>query len=97
MAAFNLGSETGASVREVVDMAVRVTGRAITTRLHPRRAGDAAKLIADAAAARRILGWCPSYDALERQIETAWEWQSRYREVDLQCRPTACRAPRLAG
>ena len=64
----NLGSEKGASVREVVDMAARITGKPIPTRINPRRPGDPARLVADATRAKRRLGWCPGYDSLEQQI-----------------------------
>lgn len=76
--AFNLGSENGASVREVIAAAEQVTSRVITQRMSPRRAGDPARLIADASRAKRVLGWCPSYESLEDQIATAWHWHERY-------------------
>jgi len=79
--AFNLGSERGASVREVVETAARVTGQAVPSRICPRRAGDPARLVADASRAKRTLGWCPGYDSLELQIETAWKWHGRYRNL----------------
>jgi UDP-arabinose 4-epimerase len=79
--AFNLGSEKGASVREVIDAAARVTGRSITRRVCPRRAGDPAILVADASRAKRVLGWCPAYESLDEQIATAWHWHQRYKHV----------------
>jgi UDP-arabinose 4-epimerase len=79
--AFNLGSEKGASVRQVIDAAARVTARPIATRIMPRRPGDPAQLVADATRAKRVLGWCPGYDSLDQQIATAWKWQERYRRI----------------
>ncbi len=81
--AFNLGSETGASVRQVIDMAIKVTGRPIAIRMRPRRPGDPAMLVADASLAKEVLGWCPGFATLEQQIATAWDWHERYRTIDV--------------
>jgi UDP-glucose 4-epimerase len=73
--AFNLGSNQGHSVFEVVETARRVTGREIKTKLYPRRPGDPAVLIADAKLAKSELGWQPEFSNLEDIIESAWQWQ----------------------
>jgi UDP-arabinose 4-epimerase len=80
VAAFNLGSDTGASVREVIDTAIKVTKRPIEARVKARRPGDPAVLVADSTLARQVLGWCPAYATLEQQIKTAWDWHDRYRQ-----------------
>lgn len=72
--AYNLGSARGASVREVIEVCRRVTGRPIRVAEGPRRAGDPAVLVADSALARRDLGWAPQFDSLDGIVETAWEW-----------------------
>ena len=72
--AFNLGNGRGFSVREIVDMASRVTGRPIPTRIAPPREGDSATLIADFARAKRKLGWTPKFTAVEDQVGHAWNW-----------------------
>lgn len=72
--AFNLGSETGASVREVLDTIARITGREVPHRLEPRRAGDPAVLIASSARARAELGWRPTRSGLDTLIADAWAW-----------------------
>lgn len=72
--AFNLGTGTGFSVLEVLDAARRVTGLDIPWHMAPRRAGDAAALVADGTRARARLGWTPAYDGIEALIETAWRW-----------------------
>ena len=76
----NLGSEQGASVREVVNAAKRVTGLAVPTVDADRRAGDPPVLIASSESARRVLGWKPQFGDLETIIETAWIWRQRYPE-----------------
>ncbi|UJF33565.1 UDP-glucose 4-epimerase GalE [Paenibacillus hexagrammi] len=77
-AIYNLGNGKGFSVKEVVDIARKVTGHAIPAVVEPRRAGDPAVLIASSERARAELGWKPTRDSLEAIIESAWNWhQSR--------------------
>lgn len=71
---FNLGSDSGFSVMQVVEAARRVTGREIAIKIGPRRAGDPPSLVATSAAARRELGWKPAYSGMDAIIETAWRW-----------------------
>lgn len=71
-AAFNLGNGGGFSVQEVIGTARAVTGRAIEVVDGPRRDGDPAVLVADATAARDVLGWQPAYASLEPIVEHAW-------------------------
>lgn len=72
---FNLGSGSGYSVREVIEAARRITGRPIKVIDAPRRPGDPARLVADAARARHTLGWNTRDASLERIIEDAWRWE----------------------
>ena len=76
---YNLGSEHGYSVLEVIQAASKVTGIDIPTRLSPRRAGDPAVLVANSGRARTELGWKPDYAELESIIESAWGWITRQR------------------
>lgn len=76
-AAFNLGNGGGFSVREVMAAAERVTGRKIPVSVAPRRAGDPARLVADASFAHRELGWKPQYSELEQIIRHAWTWEQK--------------------
>src|SRR5664279_1855973 len=55
----NLGCGEGFSVREIVEIARKVTGHPIPIRDMPRRAGDPAVLVASPEKARRLLGWSP--------------------------------------
>jgi len=76
---FNLGNGHGFSVREVIESARRVTGRAIPTEIHPRRPGDPAVLVASSEKAINELGWKPRYTQLDEIVRTAWIWhQKRY-------------------
>jgi UDP-glucose 4-epimerase len=74
----NLGTGSGASVKEVIDICRAVTGRPIATRDSPRRAGDPPELVANPAAAKRILGWEAHYKTVRPIIETAWSWHSKH-------------------
>ena len=40
-----------------------------------RRAGDAPRLVAECALARKLLGWNPRYPELDTIIEHAWRWE----------------------
>ena len=74
-AAFNLGNGAGFSVQQVIDAAQAVTGKRLNVVDRPRRDGDAAVLVADAALARRVLGWQPAYADLETILRHAWQWE----------------------
>ncbi len=75
--AYNLGNGQGFSVQEVIDTAQQVTGRPIAVVNGPRRAGDPARLVADASLIRQKLGWKPRYADLATIISHAWLWETR--------------------
>jgi len=74
---YNLGSSHGHTVREVIELARRITGRPIPSTDAPRRPGDPAVLVASPEKARRELGWQPRFEALETIVATAWAWHRR--------------------
>ena len=76
----NLGTGCGASVLEVIETARAVTGRTIPLRFAPARAGDPPQLIAEAAKARRVLGWKPAVPDLADIISSAWTWHLNHPE-----------------
>lgn len=71
---FNLGSNTGYSVKEMVEAARRVTGKPILTKHLPRRAGDPSKLVASSEKAKNMLEWEPQLTDIQAIIKTAWDW-----------------------
>jgi UDP-glucose 4-epimerase len=77
--AYNLGSGSGYSVREVVDVATRVVGRPIPVRMGPRRAGDPPRLVAGNARAVTELGWKLARQDLGVIVESAWRFMRRAR------------------
>jgi UDP-glucose-4-epimerase GalE len=72
--AFNVGTGTGNSVREVLSAVEAVTGRKVPHKIGPRRAGDPSHLVANADRLRRTLGWKPEYDDLRKNVATAWNF-----------------------
>jgi UDP-glucose-4-epimerase GalE len=72
--ALNLGTGRGYSVREVVDATARVTGKTPPCRYVGRRPGDPPMLVADAAAANRVLGFEAKWTDLDAIIASAWTW-----------------------
>lgn len=74
---FNLGTGHGYSVREVIEIAQKVTGLKVPFTVAPRRAGDPSRLVADATKAGTVLGWKPEHQTLDSIIRTDWEWRAR--------------------
>lgn len=68
----NLGTGLGTSVKEMVEATEKVIGRKLAYDFAERRAGDPAKLTADASKAFEILGWKPEYTNVEEIIRTVW-------------------------
>ena len=73
-AAYNLGTGTPHSVRDVIGAVERVTGRRVPWTLSARRAGDPAVLYAAAHKAADELRWRPRFPDLDTIVATAWAW-----------------------
>lgn len=69
---FNLGSETGFSVREVIKMCEQVTGKKVPVKEAARRPGDAPRLVADSTRAKTVLGWKTGLSDIQTIVKTAW-------------------------
>lgn len=74
--AFNLGTGTGASVKEVIQSFERATGLAVPHVIGPRRPGDVVAIWADPLRAHAELGWKASR-TLDDAMSDAWNWQQR--------------------
>ncbi|MBV8186208.1 MAG: UDP-glucose 4-epimerase GalE [Alphaproteobacteria bacterium] len=72
--AFNLGSGTGYSVREVIAAIGRIAGQPVPHNSGPRRPGDSPQLVGCITKAQRELDWLPSR-GLETQIEDTLRWR----------------------
>jgi UDP-glucose 4-epimerase len=75
---YNLGNGDGYTVKEVIDVCREVTGHPIPAELEPRRAGDCAALVADAAKAKCELGWDPQFADLGSIVQSAWDWHQAH-------------------
>ena len=75
--AVNLGTGDGASVRQVVETARRITGHKIVARDASRRAGDPPVLVADPQKASEVWGWTPQCSDLAAIITDAWRWHNK--------------------
>ncbi|MBY0756808.1 UDP-glucose 4-epimerase GalE [Clostridium sardiniense] len=75
---YNLGNGTGFSVKEMIEIARKVTGHPIPAEVAPRRAGDPAVLIASSDKAVEELHWMPQFNSVETIIETAWKWHKNH-------------------
>lgn len=71
---FNLGSNNGFSVKEIIEVARKVTGHEIPAVIGERREGDPSRLIASSKKAKELLGWNPRKTSVETIIEDAWRW-----------------------
>jgi UDP-glucose 4-epimerase len=75
---FNLGTGEGATVRRVIQLARKITGRDIREIVGKRRPGDPAVLVADGRRAQEKLGWRPQHSDLETIVASAWRWHERH-------------------
>jgi UDP-glucose-4-epimerase GalE len=72
--AFNLGTGTGYSIRQLIAATESLTGRIVPHNFGLRRPGDPPVLVADPSLAKRTLGWMSRHSSIETIILTAWNW-----------------------
>lgn len=78
--AFNVGTGSGSSVREVIDMVSEVVGFDANPEATARREGDPAALIAAVGRINRELGWTAEF-GLRDMVSSAWSaWPTTARE-----------------
>lgn len=68
---FNVGSGSGRSVREIVDLVTRVTGQHISAKNVPARPSDVERVVLDTSRISAALGWRP-VRSLEDTIQKVW-------------------------
>ena len=73
---FNLGSNTGFTVLEMIHALENVTGRKVPYEIAPRREGDPASLVASNTKAKNLLGWEPVHSGIEEILRDAWNWEN---------------------
>jgi len=74
---WNLGNGARHSVRQVIASVERVSGLTVPYQIAPRRAGDAAVLVASSEKAKAA-GWRPAHDDLDDIVRTAFAWRQAH-------------------
>jgi UDP-glucose-4-epimerase GalE len=77
--AVNVGTGTGASVKEVISQVEKVSGKSVPHKMVPRRPGDPPALVANPGKAQSVLQW-KATRGLNEIVSTAWNWEERRRE-----------------
>jgi UDP-glucose 4-epimerase len=75
---YNLGNGRGFTVREVIEVARKISGHPIPATETPRRPGDPAVLVASSEKIQRELKWHPQHAELEQIIASAWKWHQAH-------------------
>ncbi len=74
---YNVGTGSGYSNKEVIEMVEKVSGQKVNVVNSPRRPGDADELIADPSKIKNELKFSPKHSDLETIISSAWQWHSK--------------------
>ena len=77
MFAYNVGTGSGYSNKEVIEAVKRVSGKNLNVEEAPRRPGDADELIADVTKIKSELNFNPKYSDIDTIVKTAWEWEKK--------------------
>jgi UDP-glucose 4-epimerase len=75
---YNIGSEKGFSVREVISACENVVGKNLKVTAENRRPGDPSILVASSRKIRRDLQWKPVYPHIHTIVQHAWHWHSTH-------------------
>ncbi|MDD1504943.1 UDP-glucose 4-epimerase GalE [Lysinibacillus sp. CNPSo 3705] len=75
-ATYNLGNGNGYSVKEVIETCERIVGKKAIVQYVERRAGDPAKLIANADKIYCELGWKAQFGITDI-VKSAWNWHKK--------------------
>lgn len=75
--AFNLGTKTGTSNKEIIDTCKRIVNDDIMINQAERRIGDPDFLVADSTPFQELTSWKPINSDIENIVRTAWNWQKK--------------------
>jgi len=78
--AYNIGTGTSHSVRDVLGVVERVAGKRLRIKNAPRRPGDPAVLCASPKKLMGELGWQPRFSDLHAIVRSAWGWMNSHPE-----------------
>ncbi len=79
--ALNLGNEIGHSIKEVIKVAEKITGKSLNYKVSKRREGDPPELIASSTKARNLLNWAPQRSDIVTIIKDAWAWEKKLNSI----------------
>jgi len=71
---FNLGSEKGYSVLEIINTFEQTNKVKVNYEMGPRRPGDIVRIWANSGNAKKVLGW-KTERTLEDMVRSAWKWE----------------------
>lgn len=75
---YNLGSEKGFSVMDIIKVSEKITNKKIPFEFVSRRKGDPPVLIANSQLISKELGWKKNFNNLEQVISSAWTWHKNF-------------------
>lgn len=70
---FNLGSESGVSVLELISEFEKVNGVKVNYKIGDRRPGDVIKIYSDSTKSKNELGWVTKH-TIEDMVSSSWKW-----------------------
>ncbi len=73
----NCGYGTGYSVREVLSKIQEISGVDFPIEETPRRQGDPACVVASGDKIRKVIGWQPQHNSLDKIVGSALEWEKK--------------------
>lgn len=76
LAVFNLGTGKGTSVLELIHAFEQVSGKPLSWKFGPRRAGDVVEICADVERARTILKWEAKRTVVDA-VKDSWNWEQK--------------------
>lgn len=77
---FNLGSEKGFSVKEIIEHIENIYNKKINIVLEKRREGDPAILLADSSRIKNVLRWSAYCSNLDFILETAYDFEYNFKK-----------------
>jgi len=76
---YNLGTGKGNSVKEIIEVGEKITGKLINKEFVERREGDPPILVASSLKAKNELNWEPDFTEISDIINSAWTWEKNRR------------------
>jgi UDP-glucose 4-epimerase len=77
---FNVGSENGYSIKQIIDTVENIMNRKIIINNCPPRDGDAFKIIADSSKIKEVLNWTAKNSNIETIISSAVKYHVEYNQ-----------------